>query len=131
MMKNRLAISYIHLLRIFRVLTKKAEFVNNNFLEQGYFNKIENELNAFLPDFKPSEMKNTNYSSLIELFIFLIFTFTISGAFILFVSSVMYKHFMKKNKRAPFDVPEFLRFCFPKPQYEYDINQLCQKYIES
>ena len=46
------------------------------------------------------------------------------------VLSCYYRLHLLKNKRAPFNAPKSLKPLFPTPvNYEYEITQLCDKYL--
>ena len=47
-----------------------------------------------------------------------------------FMLSCYYRLHLLKNKRAPFNAPKGLKPLFPSPvNYEYEITQLCDKYL--
>ena len=66
------------------------------------------------------------------LLLFLSSTLTCFGVIVLIFSTIYYRIYLKQNKSAPFETPAFLSLFFPKPvNYEYEINNLCSKYLDN
>lgn len=123
----------------------------------GYFNRVENEIVA--SETQPIERTATGYFdqveksiinqgvqtasfiiergikyrlTLLRLIFFLSSTIAIFGFIVLVITSVYYRICLKQNKCAPFEAPDALRILFPKPvNYEYEINNLCSKYLDN
>lgn len=100
----------------------------------GYFNQVEKSITD--QDSQPTSFaldKDIKYRlTLFGLIFFLSSTFVIFGVIVLAFSSLYYRIHLKQNKCAPFEAPDALRLLFPKPiNYEYEINNLCTKYLDN
>ena len=74
----------------------------------------------------PEKTPENNSTSLMQIISYLFFG---SIAFCLLLSCYYRLHLLK-NKRAPFNAPKGLKPLFPTPvNYEYEITQLCDKYL--
>ena len=100
----------------------------------GYYNKVEKEV--INNDIEAEPLVTVNQIkyrlTLFGLVLFLSSTLAFFGLAVLILSSAYYRVYLKQNKSAPFEAPEFLRLFFPKPvNYEYEINNLCSKYLDN
>lgn len=70
--------------------------------------------------------------TLLGLILFISGTLTAFGAALLIFSSIYYRIYLKENKTAPFEAPDFFNLLFPKPvNNEIEINNLCARYLDN
>ena len=106
----------------------------NENVQSGYYSKVEKDIENQTVDTAttPSSPPTKERLTLLGLLFFLTSTLTVFGFAVLVISSVYYRAYLKQNKTAPFEAPDALNLFFPKPvNYEYEINNLCSKYLDN
>lgn len=102
--------------------------------KSGFYDRVEKSIAAQAFDGTAAIVRrDINYRlTTLGIVLFLSASLAVFGAIVLFLSSAYYRIYVKRNKCAPFEVPTTFRPLFPQPvNYEYEINNLCSKYLDN